>query len=73
MNNGLSRITGKMQGIRTDIMVGTMLKTKNLFKMNRFLCLAGATGFAPSASKFGGQTFRPDWGLKDCRMALFAF
>ena len=32
--------------------------------MNRFLCLAGATGIAPSASNFGGTDFQTRLGLE---------
>ena len=33
----------KMKGKSTDIMVGTMLKTKNLFKLEQIFVSAGAT------------------------------
>lgn len=61
---GLSRIFTKITGNKITNWSRQCIKQKICSKVNRFLWSAGATGIAPSASKFGGTDFQTRMGLE---------
>jgi hypothetical protein len=54
MNGVLSKVLVLTKDKRSNKMVGTTLKTKNLFVFEQIFCLAGATGFGPAISALTG-------------------